>query len=94
MNWTGNLYPFSFSFSFLKNSFSSTEGVIFIGATNTEESLDKALVRPGRLDRRINVPLPDVGGRHKILDVHARTVSIDSDVDMKIIARGTPGKSI
>ncbi|KXS16848.1 ATP-dependent metallopeptidase Hfl [Gonapodya prolifera JEL478] len=75
------------------DGFSSSEGVILIAATNTPESLDKALTRPGRFDRHVSVPLPDVRGRMRILEVHSKTVSISRDVDMHIIARGTPGFS-
>ncbi|KND05169.1 ATP-dependent metallopeptidase HflB [Spizellomyces punctatus DAOM BR117] len=75
------------------DGFSSAEGVIFIAATNTPEALDKALVRPGRFDRLVPVPLPDVKGRAKILQVHMKAVSVSKDVDTHIIARGTPGFS-
>ncbi|KAI9204957.1 peptidase family M41-domain-containing protein [Polychytrium aggregatum] len=75
------------------DGFSSTEGVIFIAATNTAEALDKALVRPGRFDRHVAVPLPDVKGRSKILQVHMKGVQVSPDVDVTIIARGTPGFS-
>ncbi|KAJ3089981.1 ATP-dependent zinc metalloprotease FTSH 4, mitochondrial [Quaeritorhiza haematococci] len=75
------------------DGFSANEGVIFIAATNTPEALDKALVRPGRFDKHVPVPLPDVRGRAKILEVHSRDINIGKDVDMSIIARGTPGFS-
>ncbi|MDP3545446.1 MAG: AAA family ATPase, partial [Phreatobacter sp.] len=69
------------------------EGVIIIAATNRPDVLDPALLRPGRFDRQIVVPNPDVNGREKILKVHARKVPLAPDVDLKIIARGTPGFS-
>ncbi|KAJ8326197.1 i-AAA protease yme1 [Batrachochytrium dendrobatidis] len=75
------------------DGFSPTEGVILIAATNTPDSLDKALVRPGRFDRLVPVPLPDVKGRTQILKVHMRGVQMDRGVDASIIARGTPGFS-
>ena len=73
--------------------FSSSEGVIVIGATNFPELLDKALVRPGRFDRHVNVPLPDVRGREQILVLHTKKVPLNADVDLSIVARGTPGFS-
>ncbi|KAJ3108961.1 hypothetical protein HDU97_009694 [Phlyctochytrium planicorne] len=75
------------------DGFSSNEGVIFIAATNTPEALDKALIRPGRFDRHVAVPLPDVQGRAKILQVHMKGVTVTSEVDTNTIARGTPGFS-
>ncbi|KAL2913563.1 i-AAA protease yme1 [Polyrhizophydium stewartii] len=75
------------------DGFSSTEGVILIAATNTPESLDKALVRPGRFDRLVPVPLPDVKGRTQILKVHMRDVQMAPSVDVEVLARGTPGFS-
>ncbi|KAJ3064029.1 hypothetical protein HDU98_000224 [Podochytrium sp. JEL0797] len=75
------------------DGFSSNEGVIFIAATNTPESLDKALIRPGRFDRHIPVSLPDVKGRTKILQRHATTVALNPSVNLTTIARGTPGFS-
>ncbi|KAJ3025948.1 ATP-dependent zinc metalloprotease FTSH 4, mitochondrial, partial [Rhizophlyctis rosea] len=75
------------------DGFAGGEGVIFIAATNTPEALDKALVRPGRFDRLVPVPLPDVKGRAKILEVHMKGVSMSPDVDTHILARGTPGFS-
>lgn len=75
------------------DGFSQTEGVIFIAATNFPELLDKALVRPGRFDRHVNVPLPDVRGRMQILKHHMKGIQFASDVDVSIIARGTPGFS-
>ncbi|KAI8923758.1 peptidase family M41-domain-containing protein [Entophlyctis helioformis] len=75
------------------DGFSPSEGVILIAATNTPDSLDKALVRPGRFDRLVPVPLPDVRGRSQILKVHMRGVQVDPAVQPDIIARGTPGFS-
>ncbi|KAJ2955847.1 hypothetical protein NQZ79_g8225 [Umbelopsis isabellina] len=75
------------------DGFSQTEGVIFIAATNFPELLDKALVRPGRFDRHVNVPLPDVRGRVQILKHHMKGIQFASDVDVSITARGTPGFS-
>ncbi|KAF8163299.1 ATP-dependent peptidase [Crassisporium funariophilum] len=75
------------------DGFQQSEGVIVIAATNFPESLDQALVRPGRFDRIIAVPLPDVRGRVQILQHHMRGVTISKDVDPKILARGTPGFS-
>lgn len=75
------------------DGFSQTEGVVVMAATNFPELLDKALVRPGRFDRHVNVPLPDVRGRVQILRVHSEDVSMAPDVDLSIIARGTPGFS-
>ena len=75
------------------DGFSSSEGLIVIAATNFPEVLDKALTRPGRFDRHVEVPNPDVKGREAILQVHARNVTIGKDVDLRVIARGTPGFS-
>ncbi|KAG6897572.1 hypothetical protein C0992_000160 [Termitomyces sp. T32_za158] len=75
------------------DGFQQSEGVIVIAATNFPESLDQALVRPGRFDRTIAVPLPDVRGRVQILNHHMQGVTVGSDVDPKILARGTPGFS-
>lgn len=75
------------------DGFSQTEGVIFIAATNFPELLDKALVRPGRFDRHVNVPLPDVRGRIEILKHHMKEIQVESSVDVSVIARGTPGFS-
>ncbi|KAJ3219429.1 hypothetical protein HDU67_001260 [Dinochytrium kinnereticum] len=75
------------------DGFSPNEGVIFIAATNTPEALDKALVRPGRFDRHVAVPLPDVQGRSKILEVHMKGVTVTPEVEVNTIARGTPGFS-
>jgi cell division protease FtsH len=75
------------------DGFESNEGVIIIAATNRPDVLDPALLRPGRFDRQVVVPNPDVVGREKILRVHMRKVPLASDVDPKTIARGTPGFS-
>ncbi|EKX42517.1 hypothetical protein GUITHDRAFT_88057 [Guillardia theta CCMP2712] len=75
------------------DGFTSSEGLIVIAATNFPEVLDKALLRPGRFDRHIEVPNPDVKGREDILKLHSRNVTIAPDVDLHIVARGTPGFS-
>src|SRR3979490_3107988 len=75
------------------DGFEANEGVILIAATNRPDVLDPALLRPGRFDRLVVVPNPDVNGREKILRVHMRKVPLASDVDPKVIARGTPGFS-
>jgi cell division protease FtsH len=75
------------------DGFEANEGVILIAATNRPDVLDPALLRPGRFDRQIVVPNPDLSGREKILKVHMRKVPLAPDVDPKVIARGTPGFS-
>jgi cell division protease FtsH len=75
------------------DGFESNEGVILIAATNRPDVLDPALLRPGRFDRRVVVPRPDVRGREEILRVHTRKVPVADDVDLSVIARGTPGFS-
>ena len=75
------------------DGFEANAGVIIVAATNRPDILDPALKRPGRFDRQIIVPIPDVRGREKILKVHAAKVQLDTDVDMSIIAKGTPGFS-
>ncbi len=75
------------------DGFEGNEGVIVIAATNRPDVLDPALLRPGRFDRQVVVPLPDVRGREQILKVHSRKVPVADNVDMSIIARGTPGFS-
>jgi cell division protease FtsH len=75
------------------DGFESNEGVILIAATNRPDVLDPALLRPGRFDRQVVVPVPDVKGREAILRVHTRRTPIAPDIDMGIIARGTPGFS-
>ncbi|WP_101067456.1 ATP-dependent zinc metalloprotease FtsH [Roseovarius salinarum] len=75
------------------DGFEANEGVIIVAATNRKDVLDPALLRPGRFDREINVPNPDIKGREKILNVHARKTPLGPDVDLRIVARGTPGFS-
>lgn len=75
------------------DGFDTSEGVILIAATNRPDVLDKALLRPGRFDRRIVIDLPDIKGRFEILKVHARKIKLDSSVDLMNIARNTPGAS-
>ena len=75
------------------DGFEANEGVILIAATNRPDVLDPALLRPGRFDRQVTVPNPDILGRTKILQVHMRKVPLAPDVDAKVIARGTPGFS-
>ena len=75
------------------DGFEANEGIILIAATNRPDVLDPALLRPGRFDRQIVVPLPDVSGREKILRVHVKKVPLAPDVDVRAIARGTPGFS-
>ncbi|KAA3612357.1 MAG: ATP-dependent metallopeptidase FtsH/Yme1/Tma family protein [Calditrichaeota bacterium] len=75
------------------DGFESNEGVILIAATNRPDVLDSALLRPGRFDRQIVVDLPDVRGREGILKVHSRAISVSRDVDLEVIAKGTPGFS-
>ena len=73
------------------DGFESNDGVILIAATNRPDVLDPALLRPGRFDRRIVVPIPDVRGREGILKVHTRKTPLDEKVDLSVISRGTPG---
>ncbi|MCX7959582.1 MAG: AAA family ATPase, partial [Deltaproteobacteria bacterium] len=73
------------------DGFESNEGIILVAATNRPDVLDPALLRPGRFDRRVVVPRPDLKGRIEILKVHTRKVPLGPDVDIEIIARGTPG---
>ena len=75
------------------DGFESNEGVIIVAATNRPDVLDPAILRPGRFDRRITVPRPDVRGREEILRVHAKRTPLSPDVDLEILARGTPGFS-
>ena len=75
------------------DGFEANEGVILIAATNRPDVLDPALLRPGRFDRQVTVPNPDVLGREKILKVHTRKTPLGPDVDIKVVARGTPGFS-
>jgi len=75
------------------DGFETGQGIIVIAATNRPDVLDPALLRPGRFDRQVVVPLPDIRGREQILKVHMRKVPVSSDVDATILARGTPGFS-
>jgi cell division protease FtsH len=75
------------------DGFEANEGIIIVAATNRPDVLDPALLRPGRFDRQVVVPRPDIEGRVKILDVHMRRVPLAPDVDVRTIARGTPGFS-
>jgi cell division protease FtsH len=75
------------------DGFEANEGIILIAATNRPDVLDPALLRPGRFDRQVVVPNPDVTGREKILRVHMRNVPLAADVDVRTLARGTPGFS-
>ncbi|MCL4428833.1 MAG: ATP-dependent zinc metalloprotease FtsH [Deltaproteobacteria bacterium] len=75
------------------DGFEPNEGVILIAATNRPDVLDPALLRPGRFDRQVVVPKPDIKGREEILKVHIKDVPLDKDADLKVIARGTPGFS-
>ena len=75
------------------DGFDANEGIIIIAATNRPDVLDPALLRPGRFDRQVVVPRPDIEGREKILGVHMRKVPLAPDVDARVIARGTPGFS-
>ncbi|KPP84917.1 MAG: cell division protease FtsH [Rhodobacteraceae bacterium HLUCCA08] len=75
------------------DGFEANEGIIIVAATNRPDVLDPALLRPGRFDRQVQVPNPDIKGREKILHVHSRKVPLGPDVDLRIIARGTPGFS-
>ncbi len=75
------------------DGFESNDGVILISASNRPDVLDPALLRPGRFDRQVVVPLPDIRGREGILNVHTRKIPLSEDVDVSVIARGTPGFS-
>ncbi len=75
------------------DGFESAEGVILVAATNRPDVLDPALLRPGRFDRQVVVPVPDLRGREKILKVHVNNVPLGPDVELSVIARGTPGFS-
>ena len=75
------------------DGFDTQEGVIIIAATNRPDVLDTALLRPGRFDRQVYIDLPDIQGREQILRVHARKISLSDNVDLAVIARGTPGLS-
>ncbi len=73
------------------DGFESNDGIILIGATNRPDVLDTALLRPGRFDRRINVPVPDIKGRIEILTVHSKKITLAPEADLSVIARHTPG---
>ncbi len=73
------------------DGFEANEGVIIVAATNRPDVLDPALLRPGRFDRQVIVPVPDVKGRRMILEIYAKKTKMQNDVDMEIVARGTPG---
>ena len=73
------------------DGFESKQGIILIGATNRPDVLDNALLRPGRFDRRISVPVPDVKGRLAVLKVHAKKIKLSPDADLSIVAKNTPG---
>ncbi len=75
------------------DGFEATEGIVMIAATNRPDILDPALLRPGRFDRTVVVPLPELGDRRKILDVHTRHKRMAPDLDLDVVARGTPGMS-
>ncbi len=75
------------------DGFEANEGVIIVAATNRPDVLDPALLRPGRFDRQVEVPVPDITGREKILEVHSKKIETGPDVSLRIIARGTPGFS-
>ena len=75
------------------DGFESNEGVIIVAATNRPDVLDPALLRPGRFDRQVVVPVPDVGGRRKILEIYAKKTKMSAQVNLDILARGTPGFS-
>ena len=72
------------------DGFDTQDGIIIIAATNRPDVLDPALLRPGRFDRQITVNLPDINGREQILKVHAKNVKLGPEVDLSVIARGTP----
>ena len=73
------------------DGFDTSKGIVILGATNRPEILDKALLRPGRFDRRVIVDRPDLKGRKAILNVHSKDVKMSPDVDLESIAKGTPG---
>jgi len=75
------------------DGFEANEGIILIAATNRPDVLDPALLRPGRFDRQVVVPNPDINGRERIIRVHMKNVPLAADVDVKVVARGTPGFS-
>lgn len=73
------------------DGFDTNNGVILVAATNRPDVLDPALLRPGRFDRHVNVPLPDINGREAILKVHTKSIELSENIDLRVIARGTPG---
>ena len=73
------------------DGFESKQGIILMGSTNRPDVLDPALTRPGRFDRHVNVPSPDMKGRKEILEVHARKVTLSKDINLEVIAKSTPG---
>lgn len=73
------------------DGFAENEGIVIIAATNRPDVLDRALLRPGRFDRQVTVPNPDIVGREQILNVHIKKIAGASDIDLKVLARGTPG---
>eukprot|EP00592_Proboscia_alata_P023846 CAMPEP_0194442990 /NCGR_PEP_ID=MMETSP0176-20130528/126443_1 /TAXON_ID=216777 /ORGANISM="Proboscia alata, Strain PI-D3" /LENGTH=793 /DNA_ID=CAMNT_0039269165 /DNA_START=67 /DNA_END=2451 /DNA_ORIENTATION=+ len=75
------------------DGFDDNNGIIIIGATNFKESLDSALMRPGRFDKQVSVPLPDIAGRKAILEMYAKKTKLSKDVDLNVLARGTTGFS-
>jgi cell division protease FtsH len=75
------------------DGFEATEGIVMMAATNRPDILDPALLRPGRFDRQVVVPLPEIGERRAILDVHCKSKRLAADVDLDVVARGTPGMS-
>ena len=75
------------------DGFAANNGIIVIGATNFKKSLDQALIRPGRFDKMVPVSLPDVQGRKQILELYSSQTKMDKDVDISVLARGTPGMS-
>src|SRR6185295_16853831 len=75
------------------DGFSRTDTIVVVAATNRADILDSALLRPGRFDRQVTVGNPDLKGREQILHVHARSVKLEPEVDLRAIARGTPGFS-
>ena len=75
------------------DGFDASKGVVILAASNRPETLDQALLRPGRFDRRIPVELPDLKGREAILKVHAKNIQVDAHVDFGLIARSTSGAS-
>lgn len=72
------------------DGFETNDGVIIVAATNRPDVLDPALLRPGRFDRQVVVPVPDVGGRQKILEIYAKKTKMAAQVDLEVLARGTP----